>query len=80
MAYRSDTSNRDIDNTVIETVLEGEISFDYSIRIPELEYEKVEEHLEGLKTEITEDVSGFRDRVEILYLEEDQETVYNLLD
>ena len=80
MAYQSDTNNREIDNAVIKTVLQGELPYDYSISIPELDYNKVEEELEGLEVDINEDFSQLRERVEILYHEKNQEEIYGLLD
>jgi len=80
MAYRSDTNNRELDNTVIETVLQGEVSYDYAISIPGLEYDRAEEELEGLDIDISRDSSHLRERVEILYMEENQEEVYRLLE
>ena len=80
MAYRSDTNNRDLENTVIETVLQGELTYDYSISIPDLEYEKVEEELEGLEVDISQDFQRMRDRIQILYHEENQEEIYSLID
>ena len=56
MAFRSDTNNRELPNTSVETKLNGEISgYDYSIGVPDLETEYVERELEGLDVEIFED-------------------------
>jgi len=79
MAYQSDTSNRDMNNAVIETILQGELPYDCSISIPELDYDDTVEHLDGLDVEIFEYSSKLRDRVKILYNECDREEVYKLL-
>lgn len=79
MAYQSDTSNRDMNNAVIETILQGELPYDCSISIPELDYGDAVEHLEDLDVEISEDNSKLRDRVKILYHNRDKEEVYKLL-
>jgi len=80
MAIRSNTNNRELPNTSIETKLEGEVSgYDYSIGIPDLETDYVERKLEGIDVEIFEDQIRNRDGVKILYREEDQTQVYDLI-
>lgn len=80
MAIRSDTNNRELPNTSVETKLDGEISgYDYSVGIPDLETEYVESELEGLDVEIFEDQVRNRDGVKILYRERDQTQVYDLI-
>lgn len=80
MAFRSDTNNRELPNTSVETKLNGEISgYDYSIGVPDLETEYVERELEGLDVEIFEDQIRLRDGVKILYQEKDQDQVYDLI-
>jgi len=80
MAYRSDTNNRDIDNIIVETVFQGELHFDYSTSIPDLNYSLAVEALKGLNVEINEKHLRHRDCVEILYNDHDRETVYDLLE
>lgn len=80
MAIRSDTSNRDLPDTTVETKLDGEISeYDYSIGIPDLEPEYVESELECPEFEVFEDQVNSRDGVTILYREEDQDQIYDLI-
>lgn len=79
MAIRSDTNNRELPNTTIETKLNGEVSeYDYSAGVPDLDLQYVEEKLEGLEFEAFEDQIRNRDGVKILYKEEDQNQVYEL--
>lgn len=80
MAIRSDTNNRELPNTTVETKLNGEISeYDYSVGIPDLDLQYVEDKLEGLEFEAFEDQVRMRDGVKILYKEEDQDQVYDLI-
>ncbi len=80
MAIRSDTNNRDLPNTTVETKLNGEVSdYDYSVGIPDLDLQYVEETLEGLEFEAFEDQVRMRDGVKILYKEKDQDQIYGLI-
>ena len=80
MAIRSDTNNRNLPDTIVEMKLEGEISgYDYSVGIPDLDTEYVEQELEGLEFEVSETEVRHREGVNILYREEDQERIYDLI-
>lgn len=82
MAYRSDTNNRDINNTWNETILDGEIpgydrglSFQYKDDINEL-YEAFTD----FEVEISTQNWNLIDKAKILYRSEDQEEIYELVD
>jgi len=82
MAYRSDTNNRDMNNRWNETILDGEIpgydrglSFPYSKDIDEL-YESFTDFEVSISTQSW----SLIDKAKVLYHEEDQEEIYELVD
>lgn len=82
MAYRSDTNNRDINNTWNETILDGEIpGYDRGLSFPyKDDIDKLYEAFTDFEVEISSQKYNLIDKAKILYRSEDQEEIYELVD